>query len=62
MKRKRSVRIGKEREESGMIGDARIDGRMDEKVSKDLMTGLTVEEAGDEGKDVLIVRVSREGH
>ena len=45
-----------------MIGDARMDGRMDEKVSKDLMTGLTVEEAGDEGKDVLIVRVSREGH
>ena len=45
-----------------MIGDARMDGRMDEKVSKDLMTGLTVEEAGDEGRDVLIVRVSREGH
>ena len=45
-----------------MIGDARMDGRMDEKVSKDLMTGLTVEESGEEGKDVLIVRVSREGH
>ena len=33
---------------------------MDEMVSKDLMIGLTVEKAGEEGKDVLIVRVSRE--
>ena len=45
-----------------MIGDTRMDGRMDEKVSKDLMIGLTVENAGKEGKDVLIVRVSREEH
>ena len=45
MRRKRLVGIGKEREESGMIGDARMNGRMDEKVSKDLMIGLTVEEA-----------------
>ena len=62
MRRKRLVGIGKEREESGMIGDDRMNGRMDEKVSKDLMIGLTVEKAGEEGKDVLIVRVSIEEH
>ena len=35
---------------------------MDEKVSRNLMVGLTVQEAGEEGKDVLIVRLSREKH
>ena len=54
------VRIGKEREESGMVGHARMDERMDEKVSMSFMTGLTVEEAGEEGKTVLIVRVSKD--
>ena len=36
--------------------------RMDEKVSRNLMVGLTVQQAGEEGKDVLIVRLSREKH
>ena len=40
-----------------MIGHNRIDERMDEKVSRDLMTGLMGEETGEEGKDVLIIRV-----
>ena len=56
------MRIGKEREESEMTGYTRMDGRIDEKVSNDLMTGLTVEEAGEEGKDVWIVRVSKDDH
>ena len=45
-----------------MVGHTRMDGMMDEKVVRNLMVGLTVEEAGEEGKDVLIVRASREGH
>ena len=43
-----------------MVGHARMDERMDEKVSMSFMTGLTVEEAGEEGKAVLIVRVSKD--
>ena len=43
-----------------MIGHNRIDERMDEKVSRDLMTGLMGEETGEEGKDVLIVRVLKD--
>ena len=35
---------------------------MDENVSRDLMTGFMVEEAGEEGKGVSIVGLSREGH
>ena len=57
MIRKQSKRIDKEREEPGMVGHARIDGRMDEKVVRNLMIGLTVEENGEKGKDVLIVRL-----
>ena len=45
-----------------MVGHARMDERMDEKVSRGLMAGIIVEKAGKDGKDVLIVRVSREGH
>jgi len=45
-----------------MVGHARMDGMMDEKVVRNLMVGLTVEEAGEEGKGVLIVWASREGH
>ena len=45
-----------------MVGHARIDGRIDEKVIRNLMIVLTVEEAVEEGKGVLIVRASREGH
>ena len=45
-----------------MVEHARIYGRMDEKVLTNLMIGLTVEENGEEGKDVLIVRLSRERH
>ena len=33
---------------------------MDEKVSRNLMTGLIVDETGEEGKDVLIGRVSKD--
>ena len=62
MKRKRSVMISKKREESGMVGHARIDGRMAEKISKYLMVGLTVKEAGEEGKDLLIIRLSKDEH
>ena len=54
--------IGKEWEESAMVGHNRMDEKMDEKVRRNLMVGLTVKEAGEEGKDVLIVRLSREGH
>ena len=43
-----------------MIEYTRMNGRMDEKVSKNLMVVLTVGEAGEEGKDVLIVRVPRD--
>jgi len=43
-----------------MIEHARINGRMDEKVSRNLITGLTVEETGEKGKDVLIFRVSKD--
>ena len=42
-----------------MLEHARMDGRMDEKISRYLMEGLTVEEAEEEEKDVLIVRVTR---
>ena len=42
---KRSVRFGKEREESGINRHARMNGKMDEKVSRDLMAGLTAREA-----------------
>ena len=45
-----------------MVGHTRMDGRMDDKVIRNLMTEFMVEEAGKEGKDVLIVRLSREGH
>ena len=33
-----------------MVGHARMDERMDEKISRDLMEGFVVEEAGEEGK------------
>ena len=56
------MRNSKEWKESVMVGHTRMDERMDEKVSRDLVVGLTVKEAGEEGKDVLIVRLSREGH
>ena len=46
MRRKQSERISKEREESGMVGHARMDGMMDEKVVRNLMIELTVEENG----------------
>ena len=39
------VRIGKEPKESGIVGHARIDERMDENINRNLMTGLMVEEA-----------------
>ena len=39
-----------------------MDRRMGDKVIWNLMTGFMVEEAGKEGKDVLIVRASKEGH
>ena len=45
-----------------MVGHARMDGMMDEKVVRNLMVGLTVEEAGEEGKAVLIVNVSKDEH
>ena len=45
-----------------MVGHARIDGRMYEKVIINLTIGLTVDEAGEEGRNVLLVRASREGH
>ena len=54
--------IGKEREESEIVGHTRMDGRMNDKVIRNLMTEVMVEEAGKEVKDVLIVRLSREGH
>ena len=53
--------IGKEWEESAMVGHNRMDKRMDKKVRRNLMVGLTVKEAGEEGKDVLIVRLEKEG-
>ena len=56
------MRIGKEWEESVIVGHTRMDERKDEKVSRNLMVGLTVKEAGEEGKYVLIVRSSKEGH
>ena len=57
------MRIGKEWEESVIVGHTRMDERMNEKVSRNLMVGLTVKESGEEGKDVLIVRwLSKEGH
>ena len=43
-----------------MVGHAIMNGRMDKNVSRNLMTWLTVDEAGEEGKDVLIVRVSKD--
>ena len=43
---KRSGRISKEWEESEMDGHARIDERMDENVSRNFMTELTVDKAG----------------
>ena len=45
-----------------MVGHAGMNGRMDEKVVRNLMIELTVEENEEEGKDVLFVRLSREGH
>ena len=45
-----------------MVEHARIYGRMDEKVLTNSMIGLTVEKNGEGGKDVLIVRLSRERH
>ena len=43
-----------------MIEYARMNGRMDWKVSRNLMTEFVVEEDGEEGKDMLIVRVSKD--
>ena len=54
--------IGKEREESEIVGHTRMDGRMNDKVIRNLMTEVMVEEAGKEVKDVLIVRLSRKGY
>ena len=56
------MRINKEWKESAMVEHTRMNERMDEKVSRDLMVGLTVKEAGEEGKGVSIVGLSREGH
>ena len=54
--------IGKEWEESAMVGHNRMDERIDKKVRRNLMVGLTVKEAGEEGKDLLIIRVSKDEH
>ena len=54
--------IDKDWQGTVMVGHARMDERRDEKVSRGLMAGIIVEKAGKDGKDVLIVRVSREGH
>ena len=43
-----------------MVGHARMNERMDKNVSRNLMTGLMVEEAGEEGKAVLIFRLSKD--
>ena len=43
-----------------MVGHTRMDERMDEKVSRSLKAGFMVKEAGEEGKDMLIVRVSKD--
>ena len=45
-----------------MVGHARMNERMDKNVSRNLMTGLMVEEAGEEGKAVLIVKVAKNEH
>ena len=46
VERKRSVRIDMKREESGMVEHATINERMNKKVSRNLMTGFMVGEAG----------------
>ena len=56
------MRIGKEWEESVIVGHTRMDERMDEKFSRNFMVGLTVKEAGEKEKGVSIVGLSREGH
>ena len=43
-----------------MVGHTRMNERMDEKVGRNLMAGFMVDEAGEEGKVVLIVRVSKD--
>ena len=43
-----------------MVGYTRMNKRMDEKVSRNSMTGLMVEKTGEEWKGVLIVRVSKD--
>ena len=54
----KAVTIGKDWQ--GLVRNGkntRMNGRMDEKVVRNLMIGLTVEENGEKGKDVLIVRL-----
>ena len=44
-----------------MVGHTRMYGRMDDKVIKNLMTGLMVEEAVKEMKDVIELRAETMG-
>ena len=39
-----------------------MDEKMDEKVSRKLIAGFIVEEAGEEGGNMLIVRASKDEH
>ena len=43
-----------------MVGHARMNERMDKNVSGNLITGLMVDETGEEGKSVLIVKISKD--
>ena len=42
----RAETIGKDWQGTGMVGHARLNGKMDKNVSRNLMTGLKGEEAG----------------
>ena len=43
-----------------MVGHARMNERMDKNVSENLITGLMVDETGEEGKSVLLVKISKD--
>ena len=43
-----------------MVGHTRKNGRMDKNLSRNLMIESTVEENGEEGKDALSFRVSKD--
>ena len=45
-----------------MVGHARTDQRIDKHFSRTLMTGWIVKKVGEEGKTVLIVRVTKDEH